>query len=55
MSKLHFTIFLFGLGLYLWDISYGVGWVIGWLFITLLSIYRERILTQVIDFENFSM
>lgn len=55
MSKLHFTIFLLGLSLFLWDISYGIGWIFGWVFITLLRIYREPILEKIIgDFKNFS-
>lgn len=55
MTRLHFTIILLGLSLFLWDISYGVGWLLGWLFIGILRHYREAILNYVIDLNNFKV
>jgi len=55
MTKLHVTIIILGSGLFFLDISYGFGWLLGWLFIGLLRINRERILERIIDFDNFSM
>ena len=44
MTKLHFTLIILGSALFFWDISYGVGWLIGWLFAGLLRQYREKLL-----------
>lgn len=55
MTKLHFTIMLLGSFLFFWDISYGFGWLLGWLFIGILRHYRTRLLDRVIDFEDFSV
>src|SRR5690625_7526188 len=55
MTKLHFIIVLLGSLLFFWDISYGIGWLIGWLFVGLLRHYRERILDYVIDLDNFKV
>lgn len=54
MTKIHFAIILLGSFLFLWDTSYGVGWIFGWFFVGLLRQYREDILERVIDFEHFS-
>lgn len=54
MSKLHYVIIVLGSGLFFVDISYGIGWLLGWVFAGLLRHYRERILRYIIDFENFS-
>src|SRR5699024_11839752 len=55
MTKLHFTLIILGSALFFWDISYGVGWLIGWLFAGLLRQYREKLLDHLIDFDNFSV
>lgn len=55
MTKLHFTIILLGSLLFLWDTSFGLGWLLGWFFIGLLRHYRERILDRVIDLKDFSV
>lgn len=54
MTKIHYLIIVLGSALFFWDISYGVGWLFGWVFAGLLRHYRERILERVIDFDNFS-
>lgn len=54
MTKIHYIIILLGSGLFFWDISYGVGWLLGWLFTGLLQQYRGKILDRVIDFSDFS-
>ena len=55
MTRLHFTIILLGSLLFLWEFSYGIGWLLGWLFIGILRHYRERILDKVVDLQNFSV
>jgi len=55
MTKLHVTVIILGCALFFLDIAYGLGWLLGWLFIGLLRHNRERILEKIIDFENFSM
>lgn len=55
MSKLSFTVFLFGLTLFFFDSSYGVGWILGWVFMYLLETNREKLLDQILDVNNFSM
>lgn len=55
MSKFSFTVFLFGLVLFFFDYSYGLGWVLGWLFIILLEYNREKILDRLLDINDFSM
>lgn len=55
MTKLSFVVFLFGNLLFLVDFTYGVGWVIGWLAMFLLETNREKILSQMIDFDTFSV
>ena len=54
MSKLNFTVMFLGCSVFLIDTAYGIGWLIGWLFISLLRNYRERLLENIIDFDNFS-
>lgn len=54
MTKLHYLIILLGSTLFFWDITYGIGWLLGWVFIGLLRHYREDILERIIDFDNFS-
>ena len=55
MSKFSFTVFLFGLTLFFIDSSYGIGWIVGWLFITLLEYNRGKLLDRLLDISNFSM
>ena len=55
MSKFSFTIFLFGLLLFFLDFSYGLGWVLGWVFIFLLEYNREKLLNRLLDMDNFSI
>lgn len=55
MTKLHYIIIVLGLPLFFWEIPFGFGWLLGWLFVGLLRQYRERILEYVIDFEHFSI
>jgi len=54
MTKLHFILIFLGSVLFFWDISYGIGWLMGWFFAGLLRQYREKILDHLIDFDNFS-
>lgn len=55
MTKLSFIVFLLGSPLFLLDFSYGMGWVIGWIFIGLLETNREKLLNKVINFDDFSV
>ena len=55
MSKFSFTVFLFGLTLFFLDFSYGIGWLIGWIFITVLEYNREKLLNRLFDLDNFSI
>ena len=55
MTKAHYLIMILGLGLFLLDISFGIGWILGWIFVGLLRQYRGAILERVVDFENFSV
>ncbi len=41
--------------LFFWDISYGFGWLLGWVFVGLLRQYREQILEIVLDMNNLSI
>ena len=54
MTKLHFLLIILGSALFFWDVSYGLGWLIGWIFAGLLRQYREKILDNLIDFDHFS-
>lgn len=54
MTKVHYIIIILGSSLLFWDISYGVGWLFGWVFAGLLRHYREPILEYLIDFDHFS-
>lgn len=55
MSKLRLVIMLLGLGSFYWGAPLGIGWILGWIFITLLRIYRIPLLDKIIgDFSNFS-
>lgn len=54
MNKLTVTIIILGSTIFLMDVSYGIGWLLGWVFIIVLSSYREKILDYIIDFESFS-
>lgn len=54
MTKAHYIIMVIGLSLFLWDFSYGIGWILGWIFIGLLREYRESLLAYIINFEDFS-
>lgn len=54
MTKAHFIVMFLGLSLFFWDFSYGTGWLLGWIFIGLLQVYRGKILDYVIDFNDFS-
>ena len=54
MTKFHYIIIILGSSLFFWDISYGMGWLFGWLFAGLLRHFREPMLERIIDFENFS-
>ncbi|MDN6161589.1 MAG: hypothetical protein L0I79_02345 [Atopostipes sp.] len=55
MSRFSFTVFLLGLLLFFFDFSYGLAWIIGWIFIVILEYNREKILNQLLDMDNFSM
>ena len=55
MTKFHLFIIILGSGLFFWDITYGLGWVLGWLFVGLLRQYRGLILERIIDFDDFSV
>lgn len=55
MTKLSFAVFLFGNLLFLVDITYGIGWILGWIVMGLLETNREKILEQMIDFDSFSV
>ena len=55
MTKFHIIIMILGSGLFFWDITYGLGWVLGWLFVGLLRQYRGLILERIIDFDYFSL
>ena len=55
MTKFHIIIMILGSGLFFWDITYGLGWVLGWLFVGLLRQYRGLILERIIDFDDFSV
>ena len=55
MTKFHLFIMILGSGLFFWDITYGLGWVLGWLFVGLLRQYRGLILERIIDFDDFSV
>lgn len=54
MTKFHFLVIILGCALFFWDISFGVGWLFGWIFAGLLRQFREPVLERLIDFENFS-
>ncbi len=55
MTKFHVIIMILGSGLFFWDITYGLGWLLGWLFVGLLRQYRGVILERIIDFNDFSV
>lgn len=55
MSKFSFTVFLIGLTLFFIDFSYGLGWILGWLFMALLEYNREKFLNRLLDVNKFSM
>ena len=55
MTKLSLIVFLFGNLLFFVDFTYGVGWILGWIMMTLLQVNREKILNQMIDFDTFSV
>lgn len=55
MTKLHFVIVILGSLILFWDISYALGWLLGWLFIGIFRHYRTQILDYVIDIENFKI
>jgi hypothetical protein len=55
MTKIHYIVIILGSGLFIAGLSYGVGWLIGWLFMVLLRLNREKILDRIIDFKNFSV
>ncbi len=55
MTKYHYLVLLLGSILFFWDISYGIGWLLGWVFIGLLRHYRERILENVLDMKNLNV
>lgn len=54
MSKFSFTVFLLGLTLFFLDFSYGLGWLLGWVFIGLLEDNREKLLNRILN-NNFSV
>ncbi len=54
MSKLSFTVFLLGSSLFLIDFSYGLGWLLGWIFIRLLEHNRGKLLNRILD-NDFSV
>lgn len=54
MTKIHFILIFLGSGLFLWDFSYGAGWLLGWIFAGLLRQYRVKLLERLIDFKDFS-
>lgn len=55
MTKIHFILIFVGSGLFLWDFSFGAGWLLGWLFAGLLRQYRVKLLERLIDFNDFSV
>lgn len=55
MTKLSIIVFLVGNSLFLVNFSYGMGWILGWIFMGLLETNRERFLDQIIDFDTFSV
>lgn len=54
MTKFHIIIAILGSTLFLWDFTYGIGWLVGWIFVGLLRQYRGVILERIIDFDDFS-
>ena len=54
MTKLHIVLIFLGSGLFLLGWPYGVGWILGWIFVGTLRHYRERILEYIIDFDHFT-
>lgn len=54
MTKFHVIIVILGLPLFLLDMTYGIGWLVGWIFVGLLRQYRGVILERIIDFNDFS-
>lgn len=55
MTKLSIVVFILGSSLFLMDFTYGIGWVLGWVFMGLLEANREKLLDQIIDFDTFSV
>ena len=55
MTKFHIITMILGSGLFFWDITYGLGWLLGWLFVGLLRQYRVVILERIVDFDDFSV
>lgn len=55
MTKLHYIVIILGSGLFIAGLPYGIGWLVGWLFMVLLRLNREKILNRIIDFKNFSV
>lgn len=55
MTKLSFVVFMLGNALFLMDFTYGIGWVLGWIFMGLLEANREKMLNHIIDFDTFSV
>ena len=55
MTKFHVIIMILGSGLFLLDITYGLGWLLGWIFVGLLRQYRGVILERIVDFNDFSV
>ncbi|MDN6730876.1 MAG: hypothetical protein L0L39_01710 [Atopostipes suicloacalis] len=55
MSRFSFTVFLLGLTSFFFDFSYGLGWTLGWIFITLLEYNREKFLDRLLNLDDFSM
>lgn len=55
MSKISFVVFILGCSLFFFDIAYGIGWIAGWFFISMLRYFRESLLEKIIgDFTDFS-
>lgn len=54
MTKYHYSVIILGMSLFFINMTYGVGWLLGWIFVGLLRHYRVPILERMIDFDNFS-
>ena len=55
MTKFHVIVMILGSGLFFWDITYGLGWLLGWIFVGLLRQYRVVSLEKISDSNDVSV